>query len=314
MTDRGEEREGIVTDKKATVLLIEDDQIQRQLMIRRLDKMGFRTVEASNGAEACEVIEKAEIDVAIVDWELPDIKGPDIIAKYCDNEQLMIPFIMLTAYNDPEKISFALDKGAFDFLKKPANKVELEARLRSAIKFRNLQQKYLELAIRDPLTGLYNRRYLERQMVFTLANLADEDLSVALIDIDYFKKVNDTHGHDVGDVVLKQMAHLLSANLRVFDYVCRIGGEEFVVVLPQTKKSDAQFVLNRILEQARARSWGNRDNSFKVTFSCGVTTAQEGECNIDKMLKIADGRLYYAKENGRNQVMVENECTIKNVS
>ena len=258
--------------KTTNVLVVEDDQIQRNLLSRRLEKLGYRVIEAENGEAACKCIDSLDIDVAIVDWELPDINGPDIIAKYSKDEHLLLPFIMLTAHNEPEKISYALDCGAFDFIKKPANKLELEARLRSALKFRNLQKKYLELAIRDPLTGLFNRRHLDHQMAFVLANTAasGEPLTICIVDIDFFKKVNDTYGHDIGDIVIRQMAQLLSSNLRVFDFVCRIGGEEFVVVLPSTSKKQADSVMKRLLEQARARNWGSRDQVLKLPLAVAL--------------------------------------------
>ena len=126
-----------------------------------------------------------------------------------------------------------------------------------------------------------------------------------MVDIDFSKKINDRFGHDVGDLVLTQMARLLTSNLRSRDFVCRFGGEEFVIVFQAATAEQAAKVLNRLLENAHQRQWGHRHEDLGVTFSCGLVTLSEGGGSLETMLKIADEKLYFAKEHGRDQIVVD---------
>lgn len=291
---------------KPSVLVIEDNAVQSKLLKMRLEKLGYSVSTAATAAHATELLKAENFDFALCDWNLPDMSGVELIKSFQSYTEDFTPFIMLTAYTEPERIRVALESGAFDFLKKPACPVELEARIASALRYRDLQKRYLEMAVRDPLTGLHNRRYLDEKISsYLTSNQTDDESEIvlAIVDIDFFKKINDNYGHDVGDQVLVQMARLLTGNLRERDIVCRFGGEEFVLVFKNCDLKNAHRVMERLLNFAHKRPWGNRQNSFAVTFSCGVVSAREGDYDFDKMLKLADEQLYWAKEHGRDQIV-----------
>ena len=293
---------------QTTILVVEDNYIQSQLLICILDKLGFHT-EAANCVEAAtNILDTKAIDAALVDWNLPDNSGLSLVEARVKDETCTTPFIIMTAYEEPERIKEALACGAFDFVHKPLKSLELDARLNCALRFASLQKKYLELAIRDPLTGTFNRRYLQQQTDLFFST-PKNSLTLALIDIDFFKKVNDTYGHDVGDMGLVQIARLLSSHLRIDDYVCRIGGEEFAIVFHNSNGDIATTIMERILQKARESSWGTRGSDLKVTFSCGVVSSEEANSDLFAMLKSADESLYWAKKHGRNQV-VRSQCNL----
>lgn len=290
---------------KPKVLLVEAAKIQRLYLQQHLKEDDYEILEAVDGVSAITEIAQNSPDVVVISWELQDMEGIELISKYVADESLLIPFIMLTSHPEPARVMTALNSGAFDFLHKPAQPLELRARVKSALRFRSLQKKFLDLAIRDTLTGQYNRRYLESQMSTMLpeSEKQEQTLGFAMCDIDFFKKVNDTYGHDVGDIVIKQMASLLNSSIRDTDFAARIGGEEFVVVLPGLDAPECKEVMQRILEKAHTKTWGERDNPIKITFSCGISTAALGGYDLEKILKLADEGLYHAKQNGRNQVV-----------
>ncbi|NRA68319.1 MAG: diguanylate cyclase [Pseudobacteriovorax sp.] len=299
--------------ERAKVLVVEKSKSQRLFIKGALDQEKFDFLEASTGQEAIEAIRNEDVDVVLVSWVLDDMEGLELIGSYQQDDTLLLPFIMLTSHAEESRIMTSLNAGAFDFIQKPAKSLELNARIHGAVKFRQLQRKFLEMAIRDPLTGLFNRRYLQQKMDHMLPSYANNQgtLALAIIDIDFFKKVNDTYGHDVGDVVIQQTGAILSAAVRDNDIVARIGGEEFVVVLPDTEVSQAREIMNRIRSDAEKKSWGDRENPLSITMSCGISEASLAEYNLDKILKLADEGLYYAKQNGRNQVVTPDQLENK---
>ncbi len=285
------------------ILIIEDTAPQRTLSRKILEKEGYQVVEAINGKQARKELATQSYDVALVDWELPDIKGLDLIREFSNEEEHFLPLIVLTGHKEPQYISQAFDDGAFDYLSKPASATELRARIRSALRFRDLQQKYLELAIRDPLTGLYNRRYFDEHASRDLdaCMQTGKPFSMAIVDIDHFKKINDTHGHDIGDLVLQQMSRHLTSRIRIGHYVCRLGGEEFAIVFAGLDELQSATIMQRLLDDVRAGRWGRRKAWFKLTFSGGVATAGP-HSQLPELCKAADEALYFAKENGRQQI------------
>jgi diguanylate cyclase (GGDEF)-like protein len=236
-----------------------------------------------------------------------------------------VHFIMLTVHASKEELARAFDAGVDDFLAKPFEEVELMARLRSGLRasaiyeqsFResmgsrqlteqlmSLNHRLENLAITDDLTGLYNRREAMRRLEeqWTLSDRYQRPLSVMILDIDHFKRVNDTHGHSAGDLVLREVAETLTSCVRTSDAVCRIGGEEFMIILPFQTTVEAELCANRCRAAIAAREFNYLGQALKTTLSAGIA-CRRGEmlCCAD-LLAEADSALYVAKRTGRNTV------------
>jgi two-component system cell cycle response regulator len=208
----------------------------------------------------------------------------------------------------------ALDIGVNDYLIRPIDKNELKARVRTQIRKRRFAERLranvaqsMELAVTDALTGLYNRRYMESHLG-TLVNYAahrGKAISLLVIDIDFFKAVNDTHGHDVGDQVLKEFSRRIRKNIRGIDMACRLGGEEFVLVMPETNMAEAYVIGERLRMAISGQDFSVADiaESLTITVSIGIAALEGAEDSADALLKRADKALYRAKRDGRNRVV-----------
>ncbi len=290
------------------ILIIEDSEIQFKILERWITKQGYKTLGATTLKEAREIISNNKIDTVLLDWELPDGSGIELIKEILSfSSSGWLPIIMVTNHQNSERIKEAFEAGATDFVRKPAEEVELLARIYSALKIKALQDLLLESSIRDPLTGLYNRRYMDERIdqEFQRCKRHSHPITIAMLDIDYFKKVNDTYGHDMGDEVLKVFAHELKSRLRKSDIVSRYGGEEFVVALPETSIENAFIVLNKIRISISELTFRSEEGAeFRITFSGGLSGGKiESESSPADILKIADKNLYEAKHTGRNQIL-----------
>ena len=224
-----------------------------------------------------------------------------------------LPVLIVADFEDEAKGMKALDLGASDIIMRPIDTEELSARVRTQVRkkryldsMRRRLDESMELAITDQLTGLYNRRHMMKQLTQFLnrANSGGPPVSVFYADIDHFKRVNDTYGHDVGDEVLKEFAHRMKENVRPGDIACRQGGEEFVVIMPNTPGDLASAAAERLRRNVAGQAFEieRGRKTLEVTVSLGVATSSGSECTIDDLLKRADEALYEAKAAGRNQV------------
>jgi two-component system cell cycle response regulator len=205
--------------------------------------------------------------------------------------------------------------GVNDYLMRPIDRNELMARVKTQLrkkryadKLRHNMQLSLEMAITDQLTGLHNRRYMSRHLDTLMKNASDtKPISFLIMDIDYFKSVNDTYGHDVGDEVLREFASRISANVRGIDLACRYGGEEFVVVMPDTDTGFAYTIAERLRQSIEmvAFSISRAPNKLNVTASFGIASSIGGKDKSESLLHRADQALYRAKREGRNRVIAE---------
>lgn len=290
------------------ILIVEDSDIQRKILVRWLSKNGYKALEASTLNEARSQISESEIDVVLLDWELPDGSGIDLIKEILLSSPMgWLPIIMVTSHSEPDKIKLAIEAGATDYISKPAEEIELLARIYSALRIKNLQDQLRETAIRDVMTGLYNRRYMEERIEqeFIRCKRHKNQLSTAIIDLDFFKKVNDVYGHETGDLVLKTLANVLKTQLRKTDILSRFGGEEFVLLFPETKLEDAKRVLDKIRDiVSKTEITSNRGEKFFVSFSGGVSGGDISSFSDSaELLRLADKHLYEAKESGRNRII-----------
>jgi two-component system cell cycle response regulator len=226
-----------------------------------------------------------------------------------------LPIILIADEADKPKVVRALDLGVNDFISRPVERNELAARVRTqirrqryALELRQSVNNTMALAVTDDMTGLYNRRYFDRHLGVMLgkAQNQERDMALMILDIDHFKAVNDTYGHDIGDAVLKEFAARLKRNIRGVDLACRFGGEEFVVLMPDTDFGQAELVAERVRQSIAERSFEvNAGRPLSVTVSAGVTLNESAADTPESLIKRADVALYRAKREGRNRVVFD---------
>jgi two-component system, cell cycle response regulator len=225
----------------------------------------------------------------------------------------LVPILLVADSEELPRLAKGLDLGANDYITRPLDRNELIARARSQIRRKRLQdrlqdnyQRSLALALTDSLTGLYNRRYLMAHLDGLMARAVEntEGPAVLMLDIDYFKRVNDNHGHPAGDAVLREVASRIARHVRAFDLVARYGGEEFVVVMPETSLAIAAMVGERLRNVVAAKpiALGDGQGELEMTISVGIAIAREGGDSPTAVLQRADKALYEAKGRGRNCV------------
>lgn len=283
------------------VLIIDDSKAQATHTERTLNSAGIITSTLTEPFEAMTLLAEFEPDLIILDMYMPDCKGTELAKVIRQNEQYVsVPIIYLSAEDDLEKQLDAMNEAGDDFLTKPIKPRHLITTVRNrAQRARSLRARM----VRDSLTGLYNHTHslhLLEQACKT-AQREQRPMSFAMLDIDHFKKVNDLHGHPVGDRVIKTLALFLKQRLRKTDHIGRYGGEEFAVIMPETDASTATYVLDGIRQRFAEIQYLGSNGPLTCTFSCGIA---EFDSNLDAggLAKQADLALYKAKHGGRNQV------------
>lgn len=303
--------------EKANILVIEDKDFELRKIEETLDEDNHNVMAAESGAEAMELIASHDFDVILVSLNLANEDGLRLCSHLKSNERSRaVPIMMLATDEDMKRISHGLEIGVNDYLIRPLERSELLARSRTQIRRKRFQERLrasfevsLSMALTDSLTGLYNRRYLEVHLEKLLKKNQENNKSMAvmMIDIDHFKPVNDTYGHKAGDEALKIFSKRLVDNLRSFDLVARLGGEEFVVILPDISERRTYMVAERLRRAIQDAMFevGAPDGPIKVTTSIGAAIIEPGEHTVQQVLERADKMVYDAKENGRNCVVFE---------
>jgi len=301
---------------KFRVVIVDDDPAIRRLMRLLLRRSGYEIAEFATGGEAREAMTTIGWDLAVLDRRLPDMDGIDLCHELKTDPEFKARYIiLLTGEADPKDKIEGLDLGADDYITKPFQSAELLARIRAAKRIIDLQKELLEtnkrlerLSITDGLTGLYNHRYFQDELAraFEESERYGRPLSLAIIDLDFFKKINDTHGHAVGDEVLKGVSRIFQDSIRGSDLAARYGGEEFTLMLPETTLDDAVHSAEKIRALIESKPLQTRAGPIAVTVSVGVSTAPDPEIpSARELIVVADGALYRAKRGGRNQVQAE---------
>lgn len=306
-----------------TVLVIDDSATIREQVIRTLKEVGLfeNYLEARDGLEGFKTLIDSKADLVICDVDMPRMDGFKFLQLVESRPELLgVPIIMLTGMMDFDSKIRGLEQGASDYLTKPFDVGELVARVKVQLKIKSLQdelKKANELLKRltniDHLTNLFNRRYLAEILdgEFFRARRNKEELSLIIFDIDYFKKVNDTFGHQNGDIVLSAVAQLAQRQLRAYDSAARYGGEEFVLVIPGTGLSGAVMAAERLRQAVLEHSFPAPMEDLTVTISLGVATYPSPTVDsVDSLFRRADEALYRAKQNGRNRVEVMSEPSL----
>ena len=291
--------------KGSQILIVDDSKTSRLQLRLNLDKLPLEVFEAENGKEALEVLKRnPEIQLIITDQKMPVMTGIELVQEVRKTSNMSeLSIIGISASNDNRMSVEFLKNGANDFLTKPFLPEEVLSRIINSLEMQYYVRLAQESAVRDFLTGLHNRKYLYETGLKLYANAKREHLSivVAMIDIDYFKKINDRYGHQAGDEALKLLGKLFLQEFRDSDIVTRYGGEEFCIILTNTQVKHAVDVMNIIREKVENMKIQLHNLSFRMTVSIGLTS--EITDSFDQMLDLADKQLYKAKNNGRNQVV-----------
>jgi diguanylate cyclase (GGDEF)-like protein len=302
------------------ILLVEDSETTKALLIRYLSSQ-YELLHARDGEEAWTMLESnPEIGLVITDIQMPRLNGHQLLVRIRKSETpalAAMPVIVMTAADDNTDRNLAFLNGANDFIGKPIDELELQARVNVHYKLartiRELEanrQLLAEQATTDPLTRLKNRRafFENGDKYLTHARRFDTDLSVIVLDIDFFKKINDTHGHHVGDEALVMVAKTLSHLTRADDTLARLGGEEFAVLLPDTNRLGAAVLAERIRVSVAREKLVVGDKIITLTLSAGIASLRTDlGTNVSQLVNVADRRLYLAKQHGRNRICVNDE-------
>jgi two-component system cell cycle response regulator len=295
------------------VLVVDDNERQAQRICAELS-IEHRPVVESDPEKAL-MTAKGPVDLIIVNATAKSFDGLRFTAQIRSDEATRhLPVLAIVDYDERARLVKALEIGVNDILAKPIDPLELAARARTQIRrkrytdyLRDNLDHSLELAVTDQLTGLHNRRYMTGQLeaLVKRASLGGDPVAALLIDIDHFKKINDGYGHDVGDDVLQEFAVRLASNVRAIDLPCRYGGEEFVVVMPDTRLEDAERIAERIRLHVAGSPFRVKGGAelLTVTISIGVAATLGANDRPEALLKRADEGVYEAKASGRNKVI-----------
>ncbi len=295
------------------VLIADDDATSRTLLRKSVLRWGYEVVVASNGSEAWGILEAGDSPpLAILDWMMPHVTGPELCRQVRANRREPYTYILLlTSMDSKDATVEGLDAGADDYIVKPFDEHELQVRLRAGKRIIDLQMDLLlareelrERANKDLLTMLPNRPAISAALERELSRCHRDrrTVGVILLDIDHFKKINDTFGHFAGDAVLRETAVRLRHNMRPYDSVGRYGGEEFLVVLPNCDLEQASAQAERMRHRLESAVMRVDGEEMRVSASFGVTVSDGSERGPDVFLRVADEALYRAKANGRNCV------------
>jgi two-component system cell cycle response regulator len=302
------------------VLVAEDDAMFRRILQKWLENWGYQVIVAEDGGKAWSILQQERPpELLILDWMMPEIEGVELCRRIRERQRPPYQYILLvTGKDDKEDLVRGLEAGADDYLTKPFEQNELRAHLLVAKRILKLQQDLINAreelrsqAMHDALTGIWNRGAVLDQLSRELdrSTRANTTTGVLMMDLDHFKKVNDTYGHLTGDAVLREVAKRVTESVRSYDTVGRYGGEEFVVVLPNCGKAAIEQFAERIRLAIASVPSLTDPAKITITVSIGATIAAAELRSTNDILAAADEALYQAKEAGRNRVCFkELEC------
>jgi two-component system, cell cycle response regulator len=308
-------RPGEAPGETALILVVDDNPDNLEIISTRLRFRGYDVLTAERGEEAITKVHEDTPDLILLDIMMPDMDGYEVARRIRAEDDLpYIPIIVVTARDSTEDKVTGLDAGADDYLTKPINFPELEARVRSMLRIKRLQdqleatnRELEQLSISDGLTGLYNHRHLHEILAdeYERSRRTEESMSVVMLDLDRFKEVNDTHGHQAGDRVLEELAAILRECAREIDKLGRYGGEEFMAILPDSDPEAGAIFAERVRELVENQQFDiQADEPLRMTISAGVASYPAHDADSPRRLvHQADLALYSAKHSGRNRVV-----------
>ncbi len=298
--------------------MVEDSRVSLEVYAQRLEKRGYQVATAISAEEARTELEHGVPDLILLDVFMPKVSGFEFVRELRgDPKTSRVPIILISALSDTQHIVEGLELGANDYVTKPIVMpiltARMEALLRSSELVRRLEvqtELLSKLAAFDDLTGVYNRRSMFHHLEAELSRCRryGRSLGILMVDIDHFKRVNDEHGHLVGDQALRWVATTLQNELRSMDFLCRYGGEEFCAILPETNRPGVARAGERLRSAIERTLFAQDDVKLSLSISLGgASWAAEESNDIPDLLARADAALLEAKRNGRNQVRVSNE-------
>jgi diguanylate cyclase (GGDEF)-like protein len=308
-------------DSSPRILIVDDHDDNVELLRMRLEAWGYRTASERDGEAALAAVEAEPPDLVLLDVMMPKVDGFEVARRVKANRALpFIPIIMQTALDSTDDKVNGLEAGADDYITKPIDFAELKARIKSMLRIKGLQEaleererELLEVNERlrhmsqtDGLTGLDNRRHIEERLreMWEHGQRLHEPVACVMADLDKFKSVNDTYGHQAGDAVLKQLAQILKREAREIDRVGRYGGEEFMLLLPGTVLDAAVTFAERVRKEVEGHTFTFEGGSVRRTASFGVSAWPHPRItDCEALVRAADDALYVAKESGRNRVV-----------
>ncbi len=299
----------------AKILLVDDDSVQAKQVISKLGET-YNTHLIEDPELAVAAAKEGNFDIIIISTLLTDMDGLRLASHMKSQEETRnVPLLVFVDEDDKQVMLKALEMGINDYVTVPVDKNEMAVRVRTQLRRKRYQdalksqyQKSVSMALTDGLTGLYNRHYLNTHLgnMVKISTKNGKKLALMIMDMDHFKKVNDTYGHDVGDMVLKQLSSIITRTARSTDLAARFGGEEFVVLMPETDPNSALGAANRMRELVESTPFiiGEDGKSINLTVSIGIANLFEEGDSPEGLLKRADEALYIAKNSGRNNVKV----------
>jgi diguanylate cyclase (GGDEF)-like protein len=298
------------------ILIAEDDLISCRILEKNLGNWGYEVVLAKSGEEAWEALKDEGMRMAILDWMMPGMKGVEICKKIRRRRRNKYTYIILLSAKDRKQdIIAGLSSGADDYMTKPVNFLELKARLQTGKRIVDLEDKLLliqnqlkDIASRDSLTKLWNRaeilKFLREEM--ERGRRESKPVGVIMVDVDYFKKINDVFGHDIGDAALLQVVSRVKRKVRTSDKVGRYGGDEIIIILPNCAQTEMKKVAERLRFSVARRGIKTELDTIPLTISAGGACSENiPQPTAEKLIKASDEALFEAKNQGRNCVVVE---------
>src|ERR1700733_13790987 len=306
------------SSREVKILVADDSPIYRKLVEQSLSQEQYNVLFAKTGQQAMDLFIEHQPALVITDWSMPDISGIELCQRIRrDHHHFYAYVILLTGNTDKEEVIEGLAAGADDYLTKPFHSGELQARVRVGRRIADLHREVQdknrqleEMALTDSLTGLPNRRAIDfwASRELSAAVRHDFPIWVVMADLDHFKSINDTYGHDAGDTVLKTFAEILKSNTRSSNICGRLGGEEFLVVLTHAQKENATIAIERIRKQFAAQKFTVGHPTFGATASFGIAGIRAtARPDFSDLVTRADAALYAAKGQGRNRIEFEAE-------
>jgi len=320
-----------MSDGKTRILVVDDERSIRRFLSASLSGL-YEVAQASDGEEALRILTEHRPRLIIADWSMPRMDGLTMCRRIrAMNDFQYVYIVLLTVHAQKCHLVEAFDAGVDDFIAKPVAEVELLARIRAGaravamhddllrrskgsealnVELSGMNNRLEKLAITDELTGLYNRRHamLRLEDNWALADRYARPLSIVVGDIDHFKQINDTYGHAAGDTILRQVATIIRQTARVTDFVCRIGGEEFLVICPSETACEAAVCAERCREAIALYSFPIGNKTIRVTMSFGVSAKRPELKQFSDLINEADEALYSAKRGGRDAVAIAQQC------
>ena len=290
-----------MNEQTATILVVEDDEMSSDHLLFLLSD--YRVLVARDGAAALELLNKETPDVILLDIMMPGMDGYEVCRLIKSNDTWKeIPILFITVRTDEESIIKGFDVGGSDFVTKPFFPKELQARIRIQIEYKRALEQLRKVAVTDDLTGILNRRAFFQQGQEHLEQLTSEQRPYAalMMDLDHFKRINDSYGHAVGDIALKQFVAQVTSRLGSTDLAGRLGGEEFAVFLVDTTPGDAVALAESIRKGVEKDDIDIDGKLIPMTVSIGLAFSDAGHTSLDTFLSSADAHLYLAKQNNRN--------------